>query len=312
MTRALGCLAHLVIVAALTVVLDRWTGATVAPVLRPWAAFVAASLLVLGASNFLHLLRGYGRGDGARSTLLARATTGEPPADAGPMLVTGRVRADGATLRSPLSGTECVAYQYRLFRRQRFGRSTRRGTTVVWIGYACVPFMIDTTSRAIRVGAMPDLVDDPRRDKTDAEIDRAREYIQITRFDDVSGIDLVSVAATMLRESLDEQRASLRRDWHRAGMTPDPATLHLEEHVLPVGVSASAAGHWSPERQALVPEPGGLGGSPVTITQQSEKVLLRRGTTLPSSAAAVAVFGVLLLVVGGALVWAMRVGQLAM
>jgi len=72
MMKALGCLAHLAVVAALTVAIDRATGAQVAPVLRPWAGLVASVLLVLGASNFLQLLRGYGQGDASRGTLLAR------------------------------------------------------------------------------------------------------------------------------------------------------------------------------------------------------------------------------------------------
>lgn len=313
MTKALGCLAHLVIVAALTLALDRWIGADVAPVLRPWAALVAALLLVLGASNFLHLLRGYGQGDASRGALVARAASGEPPAGGGPMLARGTVRADGPTLRAPLSGTECVAYQYRLYERSKvaIGGERERRTTVIWLGYASTPFVIETTRRVVRVGAMPDLVDEPRRGKSEDDISRARAYVQQTRFDDVSALDLASVARTMLRETHGEGGVALRRDWHRAGATPDPATLHFEEHVLPVGAEVAAAGHWSPDRQALIAEPGGLAGAPVTITTGSHEQLFRRNTALPSSAASVAVFGVLLLALGAALVWAMRTGQLA-
>ena len=57
-----------------------------------------------------------------------------------------------------------------------------------------------------------------------------------------------------------------------------------------------------------MPEPGGLAGTPVTAAIGEASALARRATTLPSSAIAVAIFGVLLLGAGGALVWAMHAG----
>ena len=119
MSTALGCLAHAALVGLLTMAIDGFTGQAVPPVLRPWAALVAAALLVLGASNLWHLLRGYGRGDASRDVLLARARTGEPPSGGGPMVVTGVARCDGPPLRAPLTGTECIAYQYRMYRKLR-------------------------------------------------------------------------------------------------------------------------------------------------------------------------------------------------
>lgn len=311
MMKALGCLAHLAIVAALTVAIDRATGAQVAPVLRPWTGLLASVLLVLGASNFLQLLRGYGQGDASRGALLARATTGEPPADGGPMVVTGTVRPDGPSLRAPLSGTECVAYQYRLYKREWLATGRHRRTIVFWGGYAFQPFMIDTGARAVRVGAMPEFVDEPGRDKTDDTIRRAREYLQATQFEEIAGVEVVSLFGTMVGDRVSEAQAGVRRDWHRADTNPDPGTLKFEEHVLPAGATVSVAGHWSPERRALIPEPGGLGGSPVTVVIGGPKALLRRNTALPSSAISVAIFGVLLLALGAALVWAASQGYLA-
>jgi hypothetical protein len=311
MMKALGCLAHLAIVAALTVVIDRATGAQVAPVLRPWFGFVAAALLVLGASNFWQLLRGYGQGDAARGTLLARATTGEPPAEGGPMLVTGNVRADGPAMRSPLSGTECVAYEYRLYKRTWLGSNRGYSTTVYWGGYAFQPFVVDTGARAVRVGAMPEFVDEPSRARTDDIVGRTREYLQATRFEEIAGVEVVSLFGTMVGDRISEAQAGVRRDWHRADTDPDPGTLKFEEHVLPAGVKVSVAGYWSPDRRALIPEPGGMAGSPVTVAVGGPKALLGRNTALPSSAISVAIFGVLLLALGAALVWAATQGYLA-
>jgi hypothetical protein len=310
MMKALGCLAHLAGVGALMVVIDQATGAQVAPVLRPWIGLVAAALLVLGASNFWQLLRGYGQGDASRSALLARAATGEPPAEGGPMLVTGTVRADGPTLRSPLSGTECVAYEYRLYKRVWLGSRRGYSTTVYWGGYACQPFFLDTGARAVRVASMPDFVDAASKDKTDDIVARAREYVRTTPFEEIAGVEIVSLFASMLRDRADETTERLRRDWHRAGAEPDLATLRFEEHVVPVGTEVSVAGHWLPARRALASE-GGLGGSRLTVVSGGPDALFRRNTALPSSALAVAVFGLLLLALGAALVWVASQGYLA-
>lgn len=309
--KALGCLAHLAIVAALTMAIDRATGAQVAPVLRPWVGLVAAVLITLGLSNFWQLLRGYGQGDASRAALLARATTGEPPAEGGPMLVTGTVRADGPAMRSPLSGTECVAYEYRLYKRVWLGTNRGSSTTVYWGGYACQPFFLDTGARAVRVASMPDFVDAARKDKTDDIVARAREYVRTTPFEEIAGVEIVSLFTTMMRDRVDEATEHLRRDWHRADAQPDLATLRFEEHVVPVGAEVSAAGYWLPARRALVSE-GGLSGSRLTVVTGGPKPLLRRNTALPSSAIAVAVFGVLLLALGAALAWAASQGHLAL
>ena len=311
MTKALGCLAHLVLIVGLTIGIDQATGAHVAAALRPWVGLVAAILLVLGASNVFHLLRGYGQGDSSRGALLARATTGEPPAEGGPMLVTGTVRAEGTALRAPLSGTECVAYQYRLYKRARVAVGDRRRTTVYWGGYACQPFTIDTDARAVRVVGMPDFVDEPNRDRSSATIERTRTYLAATPFDEVAGAEVVSLFGTMVGDRVGDAQAGLRRDWHRANTSPDAATLRFEEHVLPVGATVSAAGHWLPDRRVLGPDPGGLGGSPLTVVTGGPAPLLRRNTALPSSAIAVALFGLVLLVLGAAVVWAASQGHLA-
>jgi hypothetical protein len=151
---------------------------------------------------------------------------------------------------------------------------------------------------------MPDFVDEPSRARTDDNVRRAREYLQATRFEEIAGVEIVSLFGTMLGDRVGEALTGVRRDWHRADTNPDPGTLKFEEHVLPAGATVSVAGHWSPERRALIPEPGGLGSSPVTVVTGGPKALLRRNTALPSSAISVAVFGVLLLALGAALVWA--------
>ena len=313
MNKALGCLAYLALAAALTFVIDHATGADVAPVLRPWAALVAAALLVLGLSSIVELLTGYGRGERSRGSILARARTGEPPAGGGPMIVTGNVRLQsGMPLRAPLSGVECVAYDYRIYERAQDNddEDMRHRTTVPhWWGMASLPFIIDADRRAIRVLAMPRLLDTPTTHKTEDVIERARRYVRTTTFEDKSHLGTMASAVTMFGELVSEQGSGVRHDWRRTGTTADPATLLIEEHALPVGVEVSVAGSWSPEHQAIVPQ--GIGGDTVTAVTGGAHLLQSHNSAVPPSALTVGVFAVILIALGTAIAWAASTGYLA-
>ncbi len=313
MNKALGCLAYLALAAALTFVIDHATGADVAPVLRPWAALAAAVLLVLGLSSIVELLMGYGRGERSRGSILARARTGEPPADGGPMIVTGNVRQQsGMPLRAPLSGVECVAYDYRIYELVRgYGDGAMRHRTTVlhWWGMASLPFIIDAERRAIRVLAMPRVLDAPRTHKTEDVIERARRYVRTTTFEDKSHVGTMASAVTMFGELVSAQGSGVRHDWRRTGTTADPATLLIEEHTLPVGVEVSVAGPWSPKHQAIVPE--GVGGDTVTAVTGGAHLLQTHNSAVPHSALSVGVFAVILLALGTAIAWAASAGYLA-
>lgn len=309
MKNTLGCLAHLVSLAALTVAIDRVTGPHVDPSLRPWVGLVSALLLVLGLSNLLHLLGGYGRGDKSRAALLARSMTGEPPSDDGPMLVTGTVRAASVPLRSPLSDVECVAYQYRIYERVYVKSDEEHQTRVYWGGYASQPFIVDTTARAVRVDAVPRFADKATTRKGEDGAAAARAYLDATRFEDVGGSELLSLFTTMFHDHAAGE-GGIRRDWHREGSTPDPSALRFEEHVLPVGVTASAAGHWSRDRQVLGSEPG-LTGATLTVGRGGPASILRATTSLPHSATQVVVGGVIMAALGAALAWLASQGYLS-
>ena len=312
MSIALGCIAHLLAIAAVTYGLDQWLGAEVRDVLRPWAALVAATCLVLGLSNVVQLLRGYGQGEGSRRAILARAATGQPPTDGGPMVVTGVARPDaGAPFAAPLSGSACVAYEYRIYKRERIASGRQRRITVIWMGVAVQPFLVDTGGRAIRVLGMPEIVDEASvLSGQPGPVARARDWVHRARFETYSGTGLTSVLASLATVRFAVHPRGYRQDWHREGWEGDPADLRMDEAVVPVGTTISVAGHRSPQHQALVPEPGGLGGSPISIVRGEASGLTSRAGTLPSSAAAVAVFGALLVAAGAALTWAMAAGYL--
>ena len=184
---ALGCVAHLVALAAVFLATREVVAPHVAPHLRPWIAAASAVLLTLGLSSFWSLARGYGRGDASRRVLLSRARTGEPPPEEGPVVVTGAARPLGAPLRAPLSGVECVAYQYRMYYRTSGSSESRRRTVPVYWGHACRPFRIDTAGRAIRVMAVPRLADEAAHLAAPDDVERARQHVGATRFEEVGG-----------------------------------------------------------------------------------------------------------------------------
>ena len=311
MTTALGCLWYVALAAALAFAVDRLTAPQVASFWRPWLGIGAGALLAVGVSNLFQLVKGFGQGDASHDALLARARTGEPPAGGGPMLVTGQARPDGPLLHAPLSGRPCVAYEYRLF--EHSGSSRKRLKTIVsWWGYGCQPFVIDTGTRAVRIAAMPQLhatrvPDDP------GVPDRVRGHVAATSFEEVSGIlGMASTMPTMLRDAVHGHGGGVRRDWRRTDVdVADPGSLTAEEGILPAGTEVSVAGYWSTEQNAIVPEPGGLGGSPVTATTGRATHLLRGESIVPHSARSVLVAALLCLAIGGSIAWAASAGYFA-
>jgi hypothetical protein len=308
-TNALGCLAHLGVTAALAYGLDQWMAMDVPAALRPWVALAASALLVLGGANVVQLLRGCGQGDTSRAAILARATTGEPPASGGLMMVTGTARAEGGVpLSSPLSGTPCVAYLYNIYRKRRL--KTGHDTTPVWFGAATQPFVVDTGTRAVRVLAMPQIEETRANIGHTADVrDRARDYLSHTAFDDVANVGIAGTVMAMFSDMRDVPVHGLRRDWHREGATDDLSSVHMNESLVPIGETITVIGHWSSERRAIVPEPGGALGASVTVARGDGR---KSGTghALPSSALAVACLGALLIAAGAGLIWAVRAGYL--
>ena len=279
---------------------------------RPWVAGASAVLLTLGLSSFWSLARGYGRGDASRRVLLSRARTGEPPPQDGPVVVTGAARPLGAPLCAPLSGVECVAYQYRMYYRTSDRSERRRRTVPVYWGHASRPFRIDTAGRAIRVMAVPQLADEATRLASADDVARARQHVGATRFEEV-GADVLGALGTAFEragEMFADEDGESRRDWRRKGDDRDPESLLLEETVLPVGATVTVAGRWSTDRQAVVPDSGEAGPSVVTVVTGPPERLARAAHALPSSAWSVAVAATLLTGLGAGLVWLAVTGHL--
>lgn len=282
------------------------------PEARFFVVVPAALLLTLGLSNLWTLARGYGQGDASRAAILERARQGEPPPQDGHIVATGVVRAEGETLRAPISGVECVAYLYRLYTSQWLPGSKHREVPIYW-GYASRPFRIDSPRHAFRVIALPQLADRATQHRSNESRARAKAYVAATRYEPKHALaGIASTAAAMFGELTTEPSGDVRHDWQAAGVNVDLDTLLMEEIAVPVGATVSVSGHWSAERRAIVPGDIGEGQVGVTLVTGSAEELGRSGRSeLPWSALTVAVTGALLLLAGSALVWLSTTGWIA-
>lgn len=312
MKAGLGCIAHLVAMAVVAVFVDQVTSPHLPREARFFVAGAAGLFLTAGLSNLWTLARGYGQGDRSRAAILERARMGEPPPEDGPFVATGVVRAEGATLRAPISGVECVAYQYRLYTSQWLPNSKYRELPIYW-GYASRPFRIDSPAQTFRVIATPRLGDKATQHTSTESLERAKAYAAATHYEPKRGfVGIASATAAMFSELVAEPAGDVRRDWQAADVNLDINSLLREEIVVPVGATVSVSGRWSSERRALVPGAIGDGELGVTLVTGAAAELGRDGSSeLPWSAASVAVTGVLLLLMGGALVWLSTNGQIA-
>lgn len=298
---AMGCLAYLAIFAGLAYALNGWTAPRLDPDVRPWVAGAAALLFTLALGSGWGLLTGLlGRG-GSRAAILQHAAEGTLPDDDGVALVSGTIRAATAPLLSPLTGTPCVAYVYRMFYQVRTSKGRLQDVPVHW-GFASRPFIVDTRMRAVRVMAVPWIVDAASRPTGADTVLRARQYVANTRFEEASGLlGALGTAFGAVRVLFTDDDGEHRADYRATGTTRGVETLLLEESLLPVGTTASVAGTWSTARGAIVAAGDSPGG--VTATTGPVRNLLSKGGPVPPSTVSALAFVLVLAALGAGLIW---------
>lgn len=304
-----GCLAYFLLFAGLAWGLDAIVLAGTDEDLRPWAGIAAAVFLTLGLGSLWGIVTGYAKWN-PKGELLAATATGVLPAEDGQVLATGTAKPAGLPLVAPISGVECVAYAYNMhYLSSKYdvdGHGMRRPSRVpVYWGQASKPFTVHSPRCAVRVSAVPRLVDEPKVLEGDEALERARAFVRATRFERVDGLaGALGTAVTMLDDVLTDDDAQCRRDWTHGGEPRDPGTLILEETVLPVGATISVVGPWSASRRAIVPHAEGDESVGVTATAgRVGKLLSEGGVARPSILSALA-FAVVTSAIGGAIIWA--------
>jgi hypothetical protein len=289
------------IFAGLAFALDRWAARQIDPDVRVWVAVAAAACFALALGSAWSLASGQFNRGGSRAAILRRAAEGTVPAGDGIALVAGTVRPATAPLLSPLAGTPCVAYTYRMFYRVPPLRGRVQDVPVYW-GLASRPFIVDTRLRAVRVMAVPWIVDEASRRSGPDAVQRARQYVAATRFEDASGLlGALGTALGAVRVLFTDDDGEHRADYRAAGTARGVETLLLEETVLPVGATAAVAGNWSADRGALVVAGDSPGG--VTVTTGPVETLLRKAGPLPPSITSAAVFTLVLAALGVGVLW---------
>ena len=304
-----GCALYLVLFAAVAYGLDHFTATRLAPEARPWVGMAAAVFITLGLASIWGLMTGYTRqGDPAasRAQLMANADTPHLPDKDGPILVSGTVQLDSAMgdpLTSPIGGTACVAYGYRMYFVTSNATEHRREVPVYW-GTACLPFRIASATARVRVVAVPRLGDPAQELAMEPDIERARAYIAATHFEKAAGVvGALGTAFEAANAVFALENTAYRRDWQSKTHALDPAKLILEETVLAVGATATVAGPWSATRQAIVPYVDGMDALSVTATTGGAEKIHLDDTGVPSSTLAGVVTALVLLAMGAGILW---------
>ena len=304
-----GCALYFVVYLGLAYALDQCTAQRLLPDARPWVGMVAAVFITPGLASIWGLLTGYtrqGATHSTRSQLIANADTPNLPDKDGPLLVTGTVQLDsamGEPLTSPIGGTACVAYRYRMYYVTSNSTERRHVVPVYW-GSACLPFRIASATARVRVLAVPQLGDPPQALELEGDIERARVFIAATQFEKAAGIVCALGTAFEATDAvLAQENFAYRRDWQSKAQALDPGTLILEETVLATGATVSVAGPWSATRQAIVPHIDGMDALCVSASTGSAEKIHLDDAGVPSSTLAGGVTALVLLALGGAVVW---------
>lgn len=297
-----GCLAYFVLFGALAWGIDARLLAGADEDLRPWAGVAAAVFLTLGLGSLWGIVTGYAKWN-PKGELLAATATGTLPSEDGQVLATGTAKPSGLPLVAPISGRACVAYFYRMYHVPG-GAEDGNEVTEYW-GLASTPFVVDSPRGAVRVRAVPRIVDEAAALEGGEAVERARRHVRSARFETAGGAaGILGTVFTMLDDILTDDDAQYRRDWMRDGGPRDPADLVLEETVLPAAAEVSVVGPWSARLRAIVPHVEGVAlmGASATAGRVG-RLLATEGVARPSILSALA-FAIVTSAIAGAIIWA--------
>jgi hypothetical protein len=166
--------------------------------------------------------------------------------DGARIAVLGTLKPVSATLRSPFSGEDCVAYEYEI--KHFVHKDSRQVGSSSWSmdrsGMALVPCIVRGAVRDVRLMGYPAFQNLEWKDVEDK--DAVRRYVEQTSFER-SGI--VAGLAT-----IDARQAEVRKDW-RVTDYDDLDSSKVTELVVRPG-PVCAIGHYSAAENALVPGSG--------------------------------------------------------
>lgn len=207
----LSCMLGLVLYAAFVFGYYQWLGQTFESKELWIASFIAGLVAVGGVGALCNSYLAW-----RDASVLSDAIVDMPRRDGKRTAVSGTLEPLGQPLTAPLSGKSCVLYEYDISRevtRSKQGGGTETSKSIDFAGLGKAECIIRSTSSKLRLLGFPDL--DPIADEyleEQADVERARQYVQFTTWEDVSGLGIFHGARDMF-SALTGSEESLRKDW---------------------------------------------------------------------------------------------------
>jgi hypothetical protein len=245
-----GCLFGLLAFGALVLVYDVVLERYLDSPLHYFAAGFGALFGLMFVSSLIQKWRG------ARDVRLVRAAeANQAPADGQTAAIIGTINPLGFPLRSPITETPCVLYEYEVntTSHRRTGRSTGSGrnndANRHVSGIAMTPSAIATTHGGVRLLSFPLLDRFESTRKTD-HVSRARvsQYLASTTVEPRGMLSALGAFAG----ALTDDDGAVRVDYVLSGNKELPPDAWFSERVVPAGQMVCAVGHYSAEQRALI------------------------------------------------------------
>jgi hypothetical protein len=211
-----------------------------------WAA-IGAGLCVMLAIGYAWAIKDLARERG----MLLEAAHGAPPPDGAWVAVSGKIHSMHS-LTGPLSGEDVVAYQYKISRTERSGKSSSDVT--YYDGKGLVPSTIATRHGSVRLLAVPAFdADAAPLGRYVETVERARQYVAATPFQ--SNQTPKTERIGMEHESTDDD-GSFRVDkrWF-PDRDVDLNGFQFEEKHIRQNETVCAFGLYSQHRGGIIPHP---------------------------------------------------------
>jgi hypothetical protein len=211
-----------------------------------WASAIAGLAVVAAIGYAL----GIGTAYRERKTLL-EAMAGAPPADGQWVAVSGTIHSMAA-LTAPISAKEAVAYEYKIYRHERTGKSTTQVT--YFEGKALAPSTIATRHGSIRLLSVPSFTDIANENVpwSDA-VEHAKAYVASTEF---TMFDTSKERRNAVEEESTDDDGQYRLDrQHKMSEIDLADDFRFEEKRIGQGEQVCAFGLYSRTRGGLIPHP---------------------------------------------------------
>lgn len=202
--------------------------------------------------------------------MLLDAVAGTPPADGQWVGVSGTIQSI-SPLTAPLTGQRAVAYEYKISRDERIGKST--SDVVYYDGKALAPCTIATRQGSVRLLSVPDFTElEAAPLESSATMHRASEYIRQTSF---TIYETSKKRRTRLEEEWTDDDGQYRHDRQHFTREVDLRDRYrYQEKLIGQGEQVCAFGLYSSQRGGLIPHPNWakqtrvLRGNPSRVADQ--------------------------------------------